>query len=479
MSKDLRRLLEDACPSGAEWASLRKVNSSVRSYLAKDGAFESAALREETGYMAEVLVDGQFGYAALASPDERALADAFARALALARSARGRAVFRFGTEVRPATILRYESPRERRAAYGADYIAGSLVAITKAMRISDAIVQSCADVETRDLETEYVSTSGASIEQLTHLVIYSCHALARDGSVIQKRSLNGPRARVAQGGSELLDFERIKAESRIAAEQAIELLSAPDCPSTRTDLVLAPDQMLLQIHESVGHPIEIDRILGDERNFAGSTFVKLEDIGTLRYGSELMNVTFDPSVAGEAASYGADDIGAPARKEFLIKDGILVRALGSLESQARSGKPGVADQRSTGWRRAPIDRMANLNVEPGADKLEDIIASIERGVWMEANRSWSIDDYRNKFQFGCEYGRLIEAGKLGRVVRNPNYRGISSSFWRSLFKVGDASTFAAFASPVCGKGEPNQTVTTGHASPVCAFRDVEIFGGKS
>jgi predicted Zn-dependent protease len=192
-----------------------------------------------------------------------------------------------------------------------------------------------------------------------------------------------------------------------------------------------------------------------------------------------MNVTFDPGVFGEPASYGADDIGNPARKEYIVKDGILVRALGSLESQARSGKPGVADQRAQDWFRAPIDRMANLNLEAGKDSLTGIIESIERGVRMESNRSWSIDDHRNKFQFGCEYGRLIEDGRLTRPLRNPNYRGVSAEFWRNLARVGDRSTFRVYGTPNCGKGEPNQIITVGHASPVCAFKDVEIFGGAS
>jgi predicted Zn-dependent protease len=243
--------------------------------------------------------------------------------------------------------------------------------------------------------------------------------------------------------------------------------------------VIDPDQVMLQVHESVGHPLELDRILGDERNYAGWSFVKLSDIGTLRYGSPLMNITFDPAMGAEAASFGADDIGNPARREYLVKDGILVRALGSLESQARAGKPGVANQRAQDWYRPPIDRMANLNLEPGASSFDSIIAAVERGVYMQTNRSWSIDDHRNKFQFGCEYGRLIRDGKLGAVVRNPNYRGISAGFWKSLFMVGDASTFAVFGTPNCGKGEPNQVITTGHAAPVCAFREVEIFGGEA
>ena len=238
-----------------------------------------------------------------------------------------------------------------------------------------------------------------------------------------------------------------------------------------------PDQMMLQIHESVGHALEIDRILGDERNFAGGSFITLEDIGSFRYGSSLMNVAFDPTIAQELASYGADDIGNTAVKEYLIKDGILVRALGSLESQKRSGQRGVANQRACSWNRPPIDRMANLNLEAGTSSFDSIIASIENGVLMFSNRSWSIDDYRNKFQFGCEYGKLIENGKLTKTVRDPNYRGISRYFWNSLCAVGDESTFEVFGTPNCGKGEPNQVIRVGHASPVCAFSDVEVFGG--
>jgi predicted Zn-dependent protease len=235
--------------------------------------------------------------------------------------------------------------------------------------------------------------------------------------------------------------------------------------------------MMLQIHESVGHAIEVDRILGDERNYAGWSFVKLEDFGKLRYGSPLMNITFDPTVSNEFASYGYDDGGLKAEKHFLIKDGILLRGLGGMESQIRSGTPGVANFRASSWNRAPIDRMANINLEPRDSSFNDIIESVDHGVYMESNRSWSIDDYRNKFQFGCEYAKLIENGKFTKTLRNPNYRGISSSFWNNLKRVGDSSTFQIYGTPNCGKGEPNQVIRVGHASPACLFHDVAIFGG--
>jgi len=244
------------------------------------------------------------------------------------------------------------------------------------------------------------------------------------------------------------------------------------------DVLLMPDQMILQIHESIGHPLELDRILGDERNFAGTSFVTPDMFGTYRYGSPLLNVTFDPTVGEELGSYGWDDDGAKAEKVHLIRAGILERPLGGAISQARSGLPGVANARADGWNRPPIDRMANLNLEPGDATLDGMIAGIERGVLMETNRSWSIDDSRNKFQFGCERGRVIEKGKLGPVVKNPNYRGISANFWRSLKAVGNAETVQVLGTPHCGKGEPSQIIRVGHASPPCVFGDVAVFGGE-
>jgi TldD protein len=243
------------------------------------------------------------------------------------------------------------------------------------------------------------------------------------------------------------------------------------------DVLLMPDQMMLQIHESIGHPLELDRILGDERNYAGTSFVRPEMFGEYQYGSKLLNVTFDPTHREELASYAFDDEGTEAKKVFLIRDGILVAPLGGSLSQLRSGMRGTANARSSGWNRPPIDRMANLNVEPGTSTLEEMIGSIRRGVLMRTNVSWSIDDSRNKFQFGCEWGELIEDGKLAGVVKNPNYRGVSATFWRSLRMAGNSDTFEIHGTQYCGKGEPNQGVYCGHAAPACVFDNVEVFGG--
>jgi predicted Zn-dependent protease len=302
-------------------------------------------------------------------------------------------------------------------------------------------------------------------------------ASANAGADTQTRSFGGGGLCRQGDLSVFLDSGMIGSGAHLAHD-ALELLAAPNCPSGPTDLLLMPSQMMLQIHESIGHPLELDRILGDERNFAGTSFVTLDMFGSYRYGSPL-NVSFDPSRPEEFASYGWDDDGTPAEKQLLIRDGILERPLGGAISQARAGIDGVAAARACAWNRPPLDRMSNLNIEAGATSLDDMIASVERGVLMDTNTSWSIDDSRNKFQFGCEYGRLIVDGKLGAVVKNPNYRGVSATFWRSLAAVGDAATVQVMGTPFCGKAEPSQVIRVGHASPACLFTGVDVFGAEN
>ena len=301
---------------------------------------------------------------------------------------------------------------------------------------------------------------------------------AHDDGVTQTRSLNGYRGICQQGGVEVLARFGFADAGRRVAEEALELLTAPNCPSGTMDVLLAPDQMILQIHESIGHPLELDRILGDERNFAGTSFVTPDMFGSYRYGSDLLNITFDPTRPEELASYAYDDEGTRAEKVFLIRKGILERPLGGAISQSRANLPGVANARADNWNRPPIDRMANLNLEPGDASFDELVGSIDRGVLMETNCSWSIDDSRNKFQFGCERARVIDNGKVGHVVKNPNYRGISAEFWRSLARVGNADTMQVLGTPYCGKGEPSQVIRVGHASPACVFTSVDVFGGE-
>ncbi|QJD29255.1 TldD/PmbA family protein [Methylococcus geothermalis] len=462
----------------ADWIGLRFVEETSQHRAVRNGRPERNQVHRSHGAMIEAVADGQLAYAATSDLSETGLRDAACRAVRLARASARHAAAGFSEGLRPAVRGEFAGPCEQGFdALSLAELTAKLVAACARLRVSDRIVETSAAIVLTEHLSHYLTSSGADIEQRFHLISQNFMATARNGPEIQRRSLNGPVARCLQGGLEVLDFERIFEECERAGREALELLDADDCPDDTRDLLLAPDQMLLQIHESVGHPLELDRILGDERNYAGWSFVKPEDFGRLQYGSPLMNISFDPTLPSEFASYGFDDCGNRADRQYLIRNGLLLRGLGSLESQARLGLPGVANFRSAGWNRAPIDRMANLNLDPGDSTLDEMIASVERGIYMSANRSWSIDDYRRKFQFGCEYARLIEDGRLTRVVRNPNYRGVSIPFWHSLKMVGNRESFGIFGTPFCGKGEPNQMIRVGHASPHCLFSGVEIFGG--
>ncbi|QSH94242.1 TldD/PmbA family protein [Treponema phagedenis] len=479
MREDLYRLLAAAHKAApqAEWIGLRRHKTYMDYYAAVDGKFSNMACDSDEGIMVEVLYKGHFSYAATQNMTTEGIAAAAAQAFANVERAAPFGIFSFTDSVRPPTKAGYASTRKQLSGKPGNEVFDTLISACDALHISDEIIQTVATFEKGLSEIEIVSTNGAEIAQALYFGGLSLGAVGRRGDIVQQRTANGPRGRTFQGGWELFNPEQILTQAKQVGAEVIELLSAEPCPNDTRTLVLMPDQLMLQIHESIGHALEIDRILGDERNFAGGSFIKIEDVGNFQYGSKLMNVSFNPGIAHELASYAADEIGNIAQKEYLIKDGILVRALGSLESQQRSKLKGVANQRATSWNRPPIDRMANINLEPGTSSFEDIISSIEKGILMRANRSWTIDDYRNKFQFGCEYGQLIENGKLTKTVRDPNYRGISRYFWNNLCAVGDESTFDVFGTPNCGKGEPNQVIFVGHASPVCAFSNVEVFGG--
>lgn len=472
------RQLLDQVAIDADWVGLRIVKTISSYRRVRDAKPQANRRSSDYGAMVEVLRDGQIGYGAASSLSPQSLQLAAQTALIQAKAAKAWSLSPFPQAVRPKVSGEYVvsadrgleslSPRE---------INDLLIRICCALRLSDQVVQTAATAIATQRETWFVSSNGSDIYQSIPSITLDYEATAKDGLITQKRSANGWYAKAYQGGWERLLSDALWEEVQRVGEQALALLTAPECPSETLTLVLAPDQMMLQIHESVGHPLELDRILGDERNYAGGSFVQPQDFGSLRYGSPLMNITFDPTVPSELASYGFDDTGMAAERQYLIRDGILQRGLGGLESQMRSQLPGVACARASSWNRPPTDRMANLNLEPGDTPYQDLIGGIERGVLMQSNRSWSIDDQRYKFQFGCEYGQLIENGQLTKTVKNPNYRSTTPDFWRGLSKVGDRSTWEVFGTPMCGKGEPNQIIWVGHASPLCAFDQIEVFGG--
>lgn len=443
----------------------------------RQGIVQPLERADDVGLMVTALADGGIGYAASSDISERGLAEALERARAWARRTSEVAVMDTRRLAMPHPRGEHRGPvREpwERASLGERI--EILRRASEALRCSEHVVDWEAELWFTRWHSAYLTNGGGRALQTADILCPNLSATAHRSGETETRSTRHGLAQ--QGGLEVLARVGWDALAGQLGEEAVRLLDAPRCPSGSMDLVLAADQMMLQIHESIGHPLELDRILGDERNYAGTSFVTPDMFGSYRYGSELLNVTFDPTRPEQLASYRWDDDGAEAEKVFLIEKGILLAPLGSVVSQARAALRGTANARATSWNRPPIDRMANLNVEPGDSSLEALIAGVERGVLMRTNRSWSIDDSRNKFQFGCELGQLIEDGELKGLVKNPSYRGVSATFWRSLSGVGDAGSFEVLGTPFCGKGEPNQLIRVGHASPACRFRGVDVFGGE-
>lgn len=459
--------------SRAPFWSLRYVDAREETLAVRNDVAEPPHLRRDRGAMLTAMTQGGYGYAATSDLSAAGLQAALDRATQWAFATQHASAVGFDpARVASPQILR-AAPDQRLSIPRKELLDWLHAECTKA-KIADAIVDRYFAIEQRDAMQLYLTNHGAHIEQSFHSIVPHGSVSANRAGDTQTRSLDY----VQRGGVEILRRSGFFGCGVRLADEALQLLVAPDCPNGKMDLLLMPDQMMLQIHESIGHPLELDRILGDERNYAGTSFVTPDMFGTYRYGSSLLNVTYDPSPPEELASYAFDDEGTPAEKVYLIRNGILERPLGSALSQARANLPGVANARASNWNRAPIDRMANLNVEAGASTLTDMIAGIERGVLMRTNQSWSIDDSRNKFQFGCEWGELIESGRVKNVVKNPNYRGISSTFWRSLCAVGDTASWEIHGTLYCGKGEPNQAIHVGHAAPPCVFSSVDVFGAS-
>ncbi|MGH2918662.1 MAG: TldD/PmbA family protein, partial [Solirubrobacteraceae bacterium] len=352
-----------------------------------------------------------------------------------------------------------------------------LFAAEAALRTDPRIVRSEAQCASRRARSAFASTEGAACTQERVECGAGLAVIAVDGSEMQRRSYPGSHG----GGTECAGWEYVlgldlAANAPRIASEAIELLSAPPCPSERTTLVLHGEQLALQIHESIGHALELDRILLCEAAYAGSSWVASGDIGTLRYGSEHLNITADATVPGGLGSFGWDDEGVAARRAPLIEHGVLRATLSDRQSAAAIGLDASGGcARADGFSRQPIVRMTNVSIEPGhAGTLDDLIADTDDGLYMETNRSWSIDDRRLHFQFATELAREIRGGTLGRLLRNPSYAGVTPRFWGGLDAVCSRPAWRLWAVLNCGKGEPGQTMRVSHGAAPARFRDVDV-----
>jgi TldD protein len=462
-----------ALGAGASYADARVVVRRAQVVGTRNRRVERLDDAETEGIGVRVLVGGAWGFACDRRLDDAGAEAAAAKAVAFAKAAPG-GHSRELASLEPARG-EFRTPVERDPfdVPVADKVALCLRA-EEALAHDDVKV-TAATVRCQREHKVFVSSEGASVEQEFVECGGGIDALAARDGVTQIRSYPSAHGgSSAQAGWEYVESLGLEREAPRVGEQAAELLQADVCPSGVTTVVIDAEQMALQVHESVGHPTELDRVYGTEAAYAGTSFLKAGDLGSLRYGSEHMNITGDSTTPAGLGTFGFDDEGVPAAREAVVRDGILSGFLTSRETAARIGSGSGGSMRADSWSRMPLVRMTNLHLEPGEGSLDELIAGVDEGVFLQTNKSWSIDDKRLNFQFGTQVAWEIKGGQLGRMLRDATYTGQTPVFWGSLDGVAGQDEWKLHGLTNCGKGQPGQHAHVSHGAAPARFRNVQV-----
>ena len=462
---------------GAQYADVRVVNHREESLSVKDGIVEQLSSSETEGVGVRVLVNGAWGFASSRTITKDEIDHITAQAVAIAHASGlvsgekvdlGPKVTNQGTYQTPVQIDPFSVSLEDKLSLlmNADVEMGKVEGVRTRQTHATTLKQ----------HKYFANSEGAFTEQTIIETGGGIQATAVGGSEIQVRSYPNAFARqqVTGGWEAMLSWDLPGNGQRIASE-AVALLTADPCPSNiTTSLILGGSQLALQVHESCGHPTELDRVYGSEAAYAGTSFLTTEKLDTFHYGSPVVNLTADSVRPLGLGTFGWDDEGVPSQSSPLVRDGLFVGYLMSRETASKLGRFSNGCMRASGWNRIPIIRMVNVSLEPGTWTLDDLIADTEDGIFMDSNRSWSIDDKRYNFQFGTEIGYEIKNGKMGRMLRNCTYTGITPEFWNSCDAVCNADHWVMWGTPNCGKGQPSQVAHTGHGTAPARFRNVKV-----
>lgn len=477
MKSLMSRSLDLASLRGAQYADIRVVDNRTENITVKDGVVETLDFTESIGFGVHVLVDGAWGFASSSELTEvevdrvTALALKIAGASALVRGEKvdlGPPVTSQGTYQTPYQINPFSVSLE-------DKLGVLMAADAEMARVEGVHVRRNSLAFIREKKW-FANTEGALTEQTIFEAGGGMQATAVGDGEVQMRSYptSFGRQQVTAGWEAVLGWDLPGNAQRIASE-AVALLTADPCPTEiTTTIILGGDQLALQIHESCGHPIELDRVFGTEAAFAGTSFLTTEKLNTFQYGSQVVNLTADSVRQLGLGTFGWDDEGVPAQSTPIVQNGLFVGYLMSRETASQLGKVSNGCMRASGWNRIPLVRMTNVSLEPGDWDFDDLIADTDDGIYMETNRSWSIDDKRYNFQFGTEIGYEIKNGKLGRMLRNPTYTGITPEFWNNCDAVCNKKHWKMWGTPNCGKGQPGQVAHTGHGAAPTRFRNVRV-----
>lgn len=480
--KDLiERALDAAQRGGAAYADVRVVERESEGLTVKNGQLEAATSNTSAGFGVRVLVEGAWGFSSSAVLDADEGERITREAIEIARASAVAQRQPVELDESPAVADSYRTP------YDEDPFAVSLDDKLRILMDADAAMARVPGIAIREgnlvagrERKTFASLAGAWIEQEIVEAGGGIEATAVNDSEMQQRSYpNSFGGQSVTGGFEAVRALSLAEHGQETAEMAVALLDAPQCPSGEMDLILDSTQVALQIHESCGHPTELDRVFGTEASFAGTSFLTTDKLNELRYGSEIVSIDADATAPGGLGTFGYDDEGVPAQKAALIDRGILVGYLTSRETAPRIGRRSIGSARAWTWSHIPLIRMTNINLRPGdAGSLDDLVADTREGILMSVNKSWSIDDRRLNFQFGDQAGWLIRNGRRTQLVRNPTYTGITPRFWGSCDAICGPQEWTLWGLPNCGKGEPAQTGHVGHGAAPARFRGVTVGVGR-
>ncbi|MDF1512814.1 MAG: TldD/PmbA family protein [Anaerolineae bacterium] len=469
---------------GAEYADIRVTQTRQQEVSVRNGFVSSASEIFNAGFGVRVIVDGAWGFASSALLDVDEVERVTTQAVSIARAS---ALFlRQRVDLGSIETHRgsYRTPvkKDPFTVSTEDKIA-LLLAADRRMREEANVKVTTGSIVIVGKEQLFASTEGSAIDQEIVQTGASIQAFAIDDGEIQRRSYpQAFRDQRTEGWEFIERIDLLRHAPRIASE-ASALLSAETCPSGTTTLILGGSQLGLQIHESCGHPTELDRVFGTEAAYAGTSFLTVDKLNKFQYGSPVVNLTADATIPGALGTFGYDDEGIPAQRVPLVREGLFVGYLTSRETAVQlarirgevpDGMRSGGMMRASGWNRIPLIRMTNINLEPGTWTFDDLISDTDDGIYMEDNRSWSIDNLRLNFQFGTEIAYEIKGGKLGRLLKNATYTGITPEFWGGCDAVCNADHWYVWGTPNCGKGQPSQTAQTGHGASPARFRDVRV-----
>jgi TldD protein len=471
--------LDTARLGGAKYADVRVMHLRQRDLTTKNGQVGTLAQSESIGLGIRVLASGAWGFSSTDRLTREGVSACAARAVAIAKAsaiAKRKEVVMAPEE---AYIDSWQSPfRKDPFEIPLETQLALLLAADAEMRRVKGVTLTETDLQFRKIDSWFASSIGSRIHQRKMISGCGIAATSFQGDEIQKRSYpNSFGGQHALQGYELVDSLELLNHAPRVAEEAVALHAAARCPERTGTLILGGSQLGLQIHESVGHPIELDRVLGEEANFAGTSFLTLDKLNKLRYGSEIVNVVADARLdhGPGLGSFAYDDEGVPAQCTDIIKAGEFRGYLSNRETAHLVGlKRSSGTMRTESWNRLPIIRMTNISLLPGTWRSEDLIADTDDAILMETNRSWSIDDRRYQFQFSAEIGWEIKNGKKTRMLKNPSYSGITTEFWNSCDAICNADEWVLWGTPNCGKGQPMQTMGTGHGAAPSRFRNIHI-----